>query len=320
MTSPKDEDQPAEEPAEGIEPSHDRLTGRDVEAGLRRWRARTREQLTPQLGRRLTVGALVMALLGVGAASGALETSYRTQYAANTERIATLQRDLDSAVGPATTTPGAVASATASSDGSDTAAKVAAKDLDAFIKRASTAATAVAEGQQRYAVLARAATTASASAGNGAPSADVLAMVDHRKDLADLWEASSLVVDDTDAYSYSSASALDDPSKIDPRFPWYVRYDATTASTPNSYSWSVKTVMPITAQDDSGATDSPLQADVVWVCRQTGSDQEVLAWASAVFDDTTGQFHDLALNVTTAGAQHRSTSSANASTTQKGNG
>ena len=102
---------------------------------------------------------------------------------------------------------------------------------------------------------------------------------------------------------------------IDPRFPWYVRYEGLKASSPGAYAWSVESVMPDLATQD--ATGTTRTARVIWLCRDTAGGQ-VLAWANAAYsyDGKAGTFADLKVVVTAAGAEHQQ----GASTTGNGSG
>ncbi|WP_394941124.1 hypothetical protein [Psychromicrobium sp. YIM B11713] len=169
--------------------------------------------------------------------------------------------------------------------------------IAALTTRASKAATKVAEGQQAYAVL-YAAMNNVKSKGNGTPSVEALAIAKHRKDLAAAWDTASFVVDPKLAYAWTTVPYfLRD--QIDPRFPWYVRFDGLKASDPKTYAWNVKSVMP--------KLDAPGTVRVVWACAQ--QDSTVLAWASAIYTDYTdkvGTFSQLNVVTTAKGAEHLS--------------
>lgn len=141
--------------------------------------------------------------------------------------------------------------------------------------------------------------------GNGAPNEAMLAVAEHRKELADLFDPESFVVTDEEAYQWTSLPPFEN-GKIDPRFEWYTRYDGPAVSPASAYTWRVEVVMPdLDSSDELGLTD---QAEVVWLCEDEESG-EVLAWASATYDysarNDTGVFDDLELTVTAAGAEHR---------------
>lgn len=166
--------------------------------------------------------------------------------------------------------------------------------IAALATRASEAATKVAEGQQDYAVL-YAAMNKAKSSGNGTPSAEALAAVEHRKDLAAAWDTASFVVDPKLAYVWTTVPYFS-RDQIDPRFPWYVRFDGLKASDPKTYAWNLKSVMP--------KLDAPGTVRVVWACAQ--QDSTVLAWASATYTDKTGTFSRLDVVTTAKGAEHLS--------------
>lgn len=129
--------------------------------------------------------------------------------------------------------------------------------------------------------------------GNGAPTKSYNAFIEHRKDLAGYFEAEAMTAADEDVYSFTTAPYLD-ADEIDPRLPWYVRYDGTKASDPDSYGWEVETVMP--------DTEEPDEATVVLVSRD--SKDEPLAWAQMTYMKKTEKFTDLSLIITAAGGQH----------------
>ncbi|MDP9904779.1 hypothetical protein [Arthrobacter bambusae] len=166
--------------------------------------------------------------------------------------------------------------------------------IAALTARASESATKVAEGQQAYASLYSAMNNAKSN-GNGTPNAEALAAAGHRKDLAAAWDPASFVVDPKSAYVWTTTPYFS-RDQIDPRFPWYVRFDGLKASDPKTYAWNVKSVMP--------KLDSPGTVRVVWACAQ--QDSTVLAWASATYNDKTGTFSQLDVVTTAKGAEHLS--------------
>ena len=169
------------------------------------------------------------------------------------------------------------------------------RSLSGLVDRARSQATLVATGQQRYAELAHQ-VSSRAGTGNGAASPAEMAMITHRRNLAPFWDQSSYVVNGEAAYTYDSADILVEPGMIDPRYPWYIRYDAQTASEAGVYQWDLETVTP-----QSGYQ----KADVTWVCRETTGDKAVLAWASASFEVANGTFSQLRVTTSAVGALHQ---------------
>lgn len=181
-----------------------------------------------------------------------------------------------------------------------------AEQMSALTVAAAADAEKVARAQQTFAELHHEAST-QAGPNNGAPNRAMRDVAEHRRQLAPLFNESSYLVADEEAYSWSTATSFDATSEIDPRFAWYVRYDGQDAADPSTYTWVLETVMPdLDSQDASGATD---RAQVIWLCRDTAN-AAVLAWASARYthDGTAGTFDQLDVATTAAGAQYRHTS------------
>jgi hypothetical protein len=265
-----------------------KLTGPELEARFNNWTTVRRDRLTEraaastpesreQTARRGIAVALGLALAATAVLSAVSSTAYEHQSAANASRIDALQNQ----------SPGTAAAS------APTAKTVDAKALAALSGRASQTARAVAEKQQEYARLVHAINDAP-SAGNGSPNEATLKTVSHRRALAQYWDPKSFVVEESLAYAFTTTPYFD-RDEMDPRFPWYVRYDGLRASDPLSYSWRVESVMP--------TIDAPATARVVWVSRD--SHGTVLAWASATYTDSTRTFSRLELVVTAAGGQHQ---------------
>ncbi|MFC4048393.1 hypothetical protein ACFOY4_01745 [Actinomadura syzygii] len=239
---------------------------------------------TPQdnhtLVRRCALVVLTSALVALAVLSGLSNRSYQQAASANDSQISDLGSEIAVAAGPGRT--------------------VTSKTLAALGADAARAAEQVAAKQQEFAGLSAAANhEVTSDKGNGAPGKAMNALVEHRRSLAEHWNKKSLIVADDLAYSFTTSPSFDD-DEIDPRFPWYVRYDGMKASTPNAYAWRVESATP--------ALDPPLRARVVWVCRD--SKGIVLAWANAVFDGGTKTFGDLDLAITAQGAEHEQTTHA----------
>ncbi|MFI9629330.1 hypothetical protein [Streptomyces sp. NPDC052042] len=263
-----------------------KLTGAELEARFDSWRAR-RDERAPEDGARTlrrglgaVMGAGIVALVVVSALTG---NSFGTDRAGNDARITALEKE--------------VSQAQAVSEETDMSGR-----MTALTHAAAADAGQVAAAQQVYAQLHHDATT-QPDTGNGAPNKAMLATAEHRRDLAPHFSERSYLADDDTAYVWQNVNPFG-PDRIDPRFPWYVRYDGDKASTPDAYTWKTETVMPdLDFRDVPDRTD---RARVVWLCRDTETG-DALAWASAVYayDGTKGVFDDLALVVTAAGAAHQ---------------
>ncbi|WP_026820069.1 hypothetical protein [Arthrobacter castelli] len=265
-------------------PKRPKVTGGQLEAGFDQWVAarRTRfNERTPQETRRtgclVVVVVLGLALVSLAVLSGVATSSFETARAQNAARIDELKTQITE-------------TAHSASEAMDAAS------LAALNTAAASAAAKVAAEQQKFAVLYTAMNDElSTASGDGTPSAALEAIVEHRKDLEKYWNPDSFVAgDNADEFVTGGYYEAD---KIDPRFPWYIRYDNQVAADPDSYTWRVESVMP--------HLDTPAAASVVWTCR----DQQgrVLAWASAVYSGESAVFSDLELVVTAAGGRHTRT-------------
>jgi hypothetical protein len=290
-TGPAPEATDADEKNLGERPRRERskVTGPDLEVRFNNWRAARRARPArlsdahSPASRRHTRRKRLAIVLGLALAATAVlsavgNRTYDQQSAANTLRISALE------------TPSAPAT-----DGArtPTVARVDSKGLAVLNARAAAAAKAVADKQQEYTRLFHAVNNAP-GAGNGAPNEAVLKTVEHRRVLAPFWDPKSFVADERLAYSFTTTPYFG-RDEMDPRFPWYVRYNGLKATDPKSYGWRVESVMP--------TLDAPTRAQVVWVCRDSKS--TVLAWASATYADSTRTFSGLALVVTAAGRQQQ---------------
>lgn len=265
-------------------PPTEKVTGAQLEARFDDWSSGVRDKLaarTPDqngaLGRRVAAVALVLALIGVGALASTQRNAHEAAHSANAERIHQLEVDLEVAKAPVET--------------KDVKAEVT--DLSVEV---TSAARAVATGQQRYAQLYYTSDN-TASPGNGEPTQADLDIASHRRTLAKHFDKDSFQVkDDAEAYLWTSVVDVD-PDKVDPRYEWYIRYDGRKVADPKSYTWQVETAMP--------DVSVPGRARVIWVCRT--SQGEVLAWATAIYDSGSKVFDDLELVVTTTGQENSQT-------------
>lgn len=242
----------------------------------RKKKAASTSEMKGRSARRIVGVGLGLALAGMAVFTSLSTSAFEQQSAKNAAEIAQLQASAEQEQEQQSAKP------------IDTAA------IAALSSRASEAATKVAEEQQAYAAL-YAAMNDAKSNGNGTPSAEELAAAGHRKDLAAAWDPASFVVDPKLAYVWTTTPYFS-RDQIDPRFPWYVRFDGLKASDPKTYAWSVKSVMP--------KLDAPGTVRVVWACAQ--QDSTVLAWASATYTDATGTFGELDVVTTAKGAEHLS--------------
>ncbi|SIO86929.1 hypothetical protein BQ8420_14330 [Nocardiopsis sp. JB363] len=259
------------------------MTGAELESAFDGWAIEKRAQLaarTPEDNARAlrkagvaTIGAVVLALLAVAAVS---EEDYRTQQAENSERIASLTHEVAQAEKPRDHEESKAALTALATDVSEKAESVA-KEQQGFIDLYLRAASAPALG-------------------DGAPSTEMEDVAEHRRTLSPYFADETLVLDDAEAYQWSTAVSHG-PGTIDPRYAWYVRHDGRTPSPESASTWAVESAMPVVGEESL--------AHAVWTCTDTKT-EDVLAWASADFDGETGTFVDLDLVVTTAGAEHLS--------------
>ncbi|GAA1457664.1 hypothetical protein NE857_21340 [Nocardiopsis exhalans] len=261
-----------------------RMSGAELESAFDGWAIEKRAQLaarTPEDNARAlrkagvaTIGTLILTLLAAAAVS---EEGYRAQQAENSERIASLTQEVAHAEEPR----------------NDEESKAA---LTALATDVSEKAESVAKEQQGFIDLYLRAASAP-TPGDGAPSPEMEEVAEHRRALAPYFADETLVLDDTEAYQWSTAVSHG-PGTIDPRYAWYVRHDGRTPSPESASIWAVESAMPVVGEES--------MAHAVWTCTDTKT-EDVLAWASADFDGETGTFVDFALVVTTAGAEHLST-------------
>ncbi|MFD0269368.1 hypothetical protein ACFVGY_22790 [Streptomyces sp. NPDC127106] len=282
------ESMPGEKPA--VSKTHTKVTGAELEERFAGWMMRRREKGqarapadNARLLRRGVTAVMSAGILALVITAGVTGESFKTTTADNEAQILQLTQQLD-----------------------DARSKPAKADVGAQLSKLAEAAAAdakkVAAGEQTFAELYHQADV-QPSRKNGAPNQATLEIVEHRRDLAPLFDKNSFLVSDKEAYSTSSLTPFDATTEIDPRHAWYIRYDGDKAAAPSTYAWKVETVMPdLSVKGGSGATN---QARVIWLCRDTTSG-EVLAWASAryVRNGTAGTFDHLALVVTAAGASH----------------
>ncbi|MDT8913568.1 hypothetical protein [Amycolatopsis sp. PS_44_ISF1] len=272
-------------------PAREKLTGVRLEADLAAWwvsRRRRGERRPPeersQILRRVLGTGMGLAILALVIVSTVTSRIFDTARSANDTRITSLE--------------GQVA------DGLAVRADThLAERMTQLSRSAAASAIRVRDAQQTYATLYRE-SSIQPDTDNGAPNTAMVATAEHRRVLATLFSRSSYLADDHDAYTWQNVAPFDANSRIDPRFAWYVRYDGPQASDPATYAWAIEAVMP---EVHTQTADTATRARAVWLCREKASGN-ILAWASAIYtyDGTGGVFDNLAVVVTTAGAQHQS--------------
>lgn len=131
---------------------------------------------------------------------------------------------------------------------------------------------------------------------NGVPGDAFVASVQHRKELEPYFSRDTFLVKDKVAYSPGSADDFD-MDGIDPRFPWFVRYEPGTGqrkvSKPDTYGWELISVVP-------AGEVSPDEADATWVARDAKTD-DLLTWATSSYSFDTNEFGRLRVGTTTVG-------------------
>lgn len=262
----------------------EKFTADELEERFDGWMIERRQRIadrTPQENARRRRFTLLAAMGVVGLALVVAFTtgnqSYERASAANAERITELEGQV----------------AVAEMPRNDEARKQALLDLS---REVSTKAGEVADAQQGFAALKHAVDTAP-SPGGGSPSKEMLAVAEHRKNLAGYFDQDALLVEDEEAYQWSTAVSTE-ADVIDPRYAWFVRHDRAVASKSEASSWQVLSAMPVVGEEG--------EAHAVWTCIDTATG-EVLAFASADYFADTGKFTSLEVGVTTLGGQHSGT-------------
>lgn len=135
------------------------------------------------------------------------------------------------------------------------------------------------------------------SANNGTPKPSALKSLEHRKVIAGFFAPESLILTDDQAYSFRTQDLLE-PGKIDPRLPWYTRYEPAggkdgtqKVADPASYAWKAASVT---------LSGTPDVLSVVF----TNSDVktgELLAWATARYSVKDNTFNNLSVSMTSQG-------------------
>jgi hypothetical protein len=227
--------------------------------------------------RAVAASAMGLGIIGFGLGINAANVQHAADLKANQDKAESLTGVLE-AVSP--------------DSGKDTPQKLT-TGLAAAQKRSDELAAA----QQEFAVIAYAG-NAEPGTNDGRPKPAVLKSLEHRKVLAGFFAPESLLLTDAQAYSFRTEDLLG-PGRIDPRQPWFTRYEpapgttgaARNASDPERYAWKTVSVT---------LSGSPGVMSVVWTNTDAGTG-ELLAWATARYSADTNTFRTLTVNRTTRG-------------------
>ncbi|MCB5280369.1 hypothetical protein [Arthrobacter sp. ES1] len=264
-----------------------KVTAEDVEAKftalLAERHARQERKATREPRRMGTlVRAVVASAMGVGIIGFGLGIS-----AANTQHAA----DLKANQGKEAPVSGALAGVSPDS-GKDTPQK-----LTGVLAAARKRSDELAAAQQEFAGIAYAG-NAEPGTNDGRPKPAVLKSLEHRRVLAGFFAPESLLLTDAQAYSFRTEDLLG-PGRIDPRQPWFSRYEPAAGGTgtarnpadPKSYTWKTASVT---------LSGTPGVMSVVWTNTDAGTG-ELLAWATARYSVDANTFRTLSVNKTTRG-------------------
>lgn len=260
-----------------------KVTAEELEAKFAARRQERRERRASRkprpmgtLVRAVTASAMGIGIIGFGLGISTVNSQHAADMKAGQSKEASLEGAL-AAVSPDT--------------GKDTAQKLTG-GLAAAQKRSDELAAA----QQEFAAIAYAG-NADPSTNDGRPRPSVLKSLEHRKALAGYFAPESLLLTDAQAYSFRTDDILG-PGRIDPRQPWFVRYEpagdpgtARKAADPKGYAWKTASVM---------LSGTPGVMSVVWADTDTATG-ELLAWATARYSADSNTFGTLSVNVTTRG-------------------
>jgi hypothetical protein len=277
---------PPAQPAKAVKAAtapRTKVRAEDVEAKftalLEERRARKGTRPPRRMGslvRAVAASAMGVGIIGFGLGINAASAQQAADVKANQSKEASLAGALE-AVSP--------------DSGKDTVQKLTG-GLAAAQKRSDELAAA----QQQFAAIAYAG-NAEPGTNDGRPKPSVLKSVEHRKALAGFFAPESLLLSDAQAYSFRTEDLLG-PGRIDPRQPWFTRYEpsgasgaARDAASPGSYTWKTVSVT---------LSGSPGVMSVVWTNTDAGTG-ELLAWATARYSVDTGTFRTLTVNRTTRG-------------------
>ncbi|MFJ2662598.1 hypothetical protein [Arthrobacter koreensis] len=260
-----------------------KLSAEDVEARFAARRAKNRErkagrtpEMRAKLVRRGAAAALGLGVVGLALVAGESARLHAVEVAANESRIFSLH-DALAALSP--------------EKGGEGPAELALA-LSAAQKRSDELAAA----QQQFAVISHDGND-DPETGDGRPRSAVLKSLDHRKTLAPFFAPQALRLSDDQAYTFRTEDLLD-PGAIDPRQPWYTRYEAVAgggsaqkAADPAGYVWTTASVAP---------SGTPGVMAVVWTNADSRTG-ELLAWATAQYYAESDTFGNLSVHKTTRG-------------------
>lgn len=141
---------------------------------------------------------------------------------------------------------------------------------------------------------------------DGTPSQEAEDAAAYRREVAAYIDPAEYLVDGDDAYQWTTSAPFDQVEEMDPRWPWFERYDGDELADPQSWSWEVASVTP--RLGDSSAPEQITEADVVFTATDENTG-EVLAFAEASYgleheaDDSSGTFSDFAVTATVGGVE-----------------
>lgn len=273
-----------------------KLTGEELELKLaeRKRRRAQKKQGTPgqqreerrsMIVRSVAVGALLVVSCGFALGIKSTDSWAQDQVTQNTQRAAQLDDQIKQV------TP----------EGSKEKRKA---ELEGQLRTAREQAEKVAGLQNEFATILYASNSEKPS-NDGSPSKAFVDSAAHRKTLAPFFAQTSwIVTDEKQAYGPGSTVPFDEQTQIDPRFPWYVRYQSEQYEKgqqpkyqdPKTYTWAVSSVMP-------SSLDEPGVYEVTWT--STNKDGSLLAWATANYNASTKKFHALRVGETTQGHRLR---------------
>lgn len=260
-----------------------KLSAEDVEAKFAARRAerqaRKAERPPGEMGKLMRGGvaaALGLGMVGMAFGMSSASGNHAAQVASNESKIVSLQ-DAVAALAP---------------EASGETSESLAAGLQETQKRSDELAAA----QQQFAVITHAGND-EPGAGDGRPKPAVLKALEHRKTLAGFFAPQALTLSDAEAYTFRTENLLE-AGEIDPRQPWYTRYEAggsqgsdQKAADPAGYSWETASV---------ALSGTPGVMSVVWTNTDSRSG-ELLAWATARYDTESGTFSTLSVHMTTRG-------------------
>lgn len=268
-------------------PEQEKVTAEDVAASFaarKTKREQKREERPVRKVSSLVTGVLVVALgagiLGFGTGLSRLDVDHGVAVQTNIDKKADLEGTL----------------LTLRPVEEETLSKTLAEDLNTTRERAI----ALAKAEQGFAEIAYEGNS-EPNLNDGRPNPSILKSLEHRKELTGFFAPASLWLSDADAYGFRTQDLLE-PGQIDPRQPWFIKYDqgegsAETkrkAASPESYGWKVASV---------DLSDTPGLMVVIFtnVDKNTG---DLLAWASTRYSVKENTFSNLSVRRSTIGDRH----------------